>query len=421
LARSLLLACVYWSAASGASPARTDASAPRASFREDLDSLLDAVQENYAYFDLGQADWTRVRRHYSAQVASVATKDEFIGLLEAVLDELHDDHSHLNVNRPHSFRLVPSGADVWAEWVEKRAMVVQVRPDSNAERAGMRPGMEIVSINGVPIADATAVRLGLAFSEATGSRARDWALRSVLAGRHDEPRRLRVVAPDGAAEELAVDDRVETGSAKDEPLLESRRIGRLGYVRINNSLGHNELIKAFDDALERLRETQGLVLDLRDTPSGGNTTVARSILSRFTSVDRPYQRHEDPSEERAYAVKRRWVEWVSPRGPFVYSKPVVVLVDHWTGSVGEAIAIGFDAMGRATVVGTRMAGLLGATSETVLPRSGIGVHFATERLSHINGTPRESYIPPVLVDPLSSQSRDASDPILAAGMTILSP
>ena len=40
-------------------------------------------------------------------------------------------------------------------------------------------------------------------------------------------------------------------------------------------------------------------------------------------------------------------------GDFVYSRPVVVLVNRWTGSMGEGLAIGFDATGAGAVVAPR--------------------------------------------------------------------
>ncbi len=43
------------------------------------------------------------------------------------------------------------------------------------------------------------------------------------------------------------------------------------------------------------------------------------------------------------------MEIVSPKKP-AYTKPLVVLVNHWTGSVGEGIAKGFDALKRATII-----------------------------------------------------------------------
>jgi carboxyl-terminal processing protease len=73
-------------------------------------------------------------------------------------------------------------------------------------------------------------------------------------------------------------------------------------------------------------------------------------------------------------------------------------------------------MGRAAVVGTRMAGLCGATTTFKLPSSGIGVTFPTERLYHLNDTPREKFVPREFVD-LAQASGD--DPILARGIAVL--
>lgn len=46
-----------------------------------------------------------------------------------------------------------------------------------------------------------------------------------------------------------------------------------------------------------------------------------------------------------------------------------------------------------------MARLRGAVSERDLPNTGIAVRIPTERLMHIDGTPREAFVPPVVVAP----------------------
>ena len=75
----------------------------------------------------------------------------------------------------------------------------------------------------------------------------------------------------------------------------------------------------------------------------------------------------------------------------------MVLVNHWTGSAWvKGMAIGLDAMQRAKVVGTPMAHLAGAVSDFKLPQTGIELAFATEQLYHVNGTPRQVWLPPVL-------------------------
>jgi carboxyl-terminal processing protease len=141
-------------------------------------------------------------------------------------------------------------------------------------------------------------------------------------------------------------------------------------------------------------------------------------MGRFVEREGYYQKHSIPSEERLFGVPRTWTEMVSPRGEFRYVAPMVVLVDHWTGSMGEGIAIGMDGLKRATVVGTPMAGLLGATSGITLPNSKIGVNFPTEKLFHVNGTPREDFVPPVTVDLLKTD-KNAKDAVLETGLRTL--
>src|SRR5262249_42149803 len=131
----------------------------------------------------------------------------------------------------------------------------------------------------------------------------------------------------------------------------------------------------------------------------------------------PYQKHASPSEERDTGVRRSWLELVSPRGDFVYTRAVAVLVGRWTGSMGEGLAIGFDATGVGKVVGTPMAGLVGATMRFTLPHTDIGINVPNERLYHVSGTPRESFRPAVLVD--VARAGPGRDPFVDAAVRML--
>ena len=84
--------------------------------------------------------------------------------------------------------------------------------------------------------------------------------------------------------------------------------------------------------------------------------------------------------------------------------------------MGEGMAIGLDGLGRGTVVGTRMAGLNGAVFDLQLPNTGIRLNYAAEKLFHLDGTPREDFVPPVAVK-LSGKRTD--DVILAEGVRTL--
>jgi carboxyl-terminal processing protease len=193
--------------------------------------------------------------------------------------------------------------------------------------------------------------------------------------------------------------------------IESRLIRQTGYLKINNCLGNNALIAQFDSVLNQLMQTRALIIDMRETPSGGNTTIARAILGRFIDREHFYQQHEYYAEEKKTGVKRSWQEIVSPRG-LRYTKPLVILCDHWTGSVGEGITIGFDGMNRATVIGTPMAGLNGAIYSYELPNTKIGFSLPTERLYHIRGMPREVFRPLIQVDMTQEKPSTHDDIIL---------
>ncbi len=379
----------------------------------DFSAFCNFVAESYAYFDRAGTEWGNACSFYAAQAPSATQRATYVGLLEGALGELFDAHAHLGTHTPSSFRLVPSQTDLLARWQDNKAVIVAVRAGSAAARAGMRPGMEVVAIQGEDIREVV-TGLQPKFQSRADGAASHWALQLALAGQHrlgqvhltvrvgDGPERPVVFAP---------------GRATDTALLSSRAIGEVGYVRLDNSLGQQALVGAFDKALADLQDRRALVIDLRDTPSGGNSSVARGILGRLVDRMLPYQRHELVSEFRATGVRRVWDEYVVQRGrPFL--KPVVVLVGPWTGSMGEGLAIGLNATRGAAVLGQPMAKLLGALGEVVLPHSGIVVRVPVEKLFHVDGTPRETALPCAVA--VSAPDDAAHDAELAAALDLVS-
>lgn len=378
-----MIAC-GWIAGAAAQPESFLSDTQRAA---DFAAFCQFVEREYAYFDIKKVDWKRACSAYANDVAGASSRDAYIALLERALGELYDHHAHLGTNTRQSARLVPSQSDLVVAWVTGRAIIVAVRADSMAERAGLHPGMQVLAIDGESV-DAAVDRIAPRFLTMPDSAARAWALHVALAGRHDRASIRLSVQADGRVRD------VQFAPAFPAPasLLTFRRVGGLGYIRVHNALGQQALVAEFDRALAELRGVRALVLDLRDTPNGGNSTVARGIMSRFVEKTMPYQRHEAIAELRSTGIRRVWVEEVAPRGsPF--RPPLVVLVGPWTGSMGEGLAIGLNAARGAPVLGQSMARLAGALGQTELPHSRIVVRIPTEKLAHVNGTPREAFIP----------------------------
>jgi carboxyl-terminal processing protease len=413
-ARSALLACVLAVAASLA-PAPAGAASPDVpaflapdELAQDFDAFCRVVADNYAYFTEKATDWLGACGQLRDDARAAADRDAYIGVLERAVGQLHDPHAHLAVNTAHSPRMVPTQADVMATWQGTRAVITDVRRGSPAEQAGVREGDEVVTIDGRDAAEAVSGFQPRPAAQGDPA-ARDWALEVALAGRHDTtPIRL------GLRSASRVRDVTYAPSfPQPRERLRAASHGRIGIIRFNNSLGEDALVHDFDVALDAMLDLDALILDLRDTPSGGTSSVARGILGRLIDRERPYQRHELVSESYRTGVRRVWVEHVLPRGrPF--RGPVVALVGPWTGSMGEGLAIGLDAAAGGLVMGRPMAHLLGALEAFTLPKSGIVVRIPTERLSHVDGTPRELFMPCPIPSPAASRGGAEDDELLAA-------
>jgi C-terminal processing protease CtpA/Prc len=354
----------------------------------DFAAFCDFVREEYAYFDVKKTDWDRTCAFYATRAAAASSRDEFIEVIERAMAEIYDFHAHLGTNTGKSPRLVPTQSQVFGAWRDGKVMVVAVRAGSPASSAGVSPGMQVVAIDGEPV-EAAVAALEPRLLSAPDPAARDWALQLALAGRRVNAAIRLSIAGSGGPRDLTF---APLDSTAPQALLSRKQLGEVGYVRFNNSLGEDGLVKAFDDALATFTDARALVIDLRDTASGGVSSVARGIMGRFVRSPMPYQRHEYVAEFRVNGIRRIWVEYVAPRDP-VFGGPVVVLAGRWTGSMGEGIAIGLNATRDAPVLGEPMAHLLGALGQIDLPNSKIPVRVPSEKLFHVNGTPREAFVP----------------------------
>lgn len=392
-------------------------------YAEDFDFLWETFRTDYAYFDEKRTDWDRVREIYRPQIQSISTKSGFVALMETVLEELYDDHIHLNTHTASSPNIIPSRTDVWAEWIQGRAIVTGIRPGFPAHAAGLRPGMEVLRYNGMPIEGALRKRMGRSLVQAD-DEIMGWTLRKVLAGYRNQTRRFefrvggetrRISIP---PEQFDIAYKSEHGPGLDYRILDLR----IGYVVINGTLAGRGLLECFDAALEALRDTDGMILDLRKV-GGGNTGVVEGIIGRLIDRERVYQRTVPRNGEP-------FLSRVGPRGGWQYEQPLVVLVNRWTGSAGEGLAISLDALDRATVVGTKMAGLEGSVLTVRMPNSGIGYQCTNQKIFNgtLKGDPasrefvgssRSAYTPSVLVDPMTVAWGESEDPILTRGVDVL--
>ena len=354
-------------------------------YRADANELVALIAANYAYLDDLPGGTVPASPMLTAERDAVHDRDSLLHYAEEMVTTLADHHALTGSSFKDDWAIVPSYADLWIVRRNAAYVVDAVKRDSPAARAGITAGDRLTAVDHVPIETAVTAfwdRLGLT---PVGERA-PFAARVLAAGRRDRSRVLTFGTASGTRDVTLAN--LYAGAAPQPPL--TVMPGAKGGVtmRFNNALGDSATITAFDAAMSRAAPRAAVTIDLTDTPSGGNTSVARAIMGWFVTRPMPYQVHQLPSEERETRIARQWIEEVLPRAGKYHPGPVSVRVGRWTGSLGEALAIGFAALGKP-VCGTAMAGLKGAVNDFDLTHSRLRVKFPTERLYSVGGIARE--------------------------------
>ncbi|MEQ5788261.1 hypothetical protein J3454_10180 [Erythrobacter sp. NFXS35] len=359
-------------------------------FREDAELLERLVDYQYAYLDrLPDGDFA-LTETLKSEAAQVRTRAELIRFAERALLLLEDHHAITGASLSDSWAVFPSFGDLWIERRGDDYVVEQVREDSPAARAGILAGDRLVGIGDEKSKNAVEnFWRDLGVTDASGDGA--FAARILAAGKRDRPRNLTLQRGSDQPRKLQLPS-LYSVDEPEKPMLSAGRQNDDLIIKFHDSLGQTAAIAAFDAAMAEAEQGQHVIIDLTDTASGGNTVVARAIMGWFVQQPTAYQIHQLPAEMRRTGIARQWIEQVLPRAGKYHSGPITVRVGRWTGSMGEGLAIGLDAIG-ATIEGTRMAGLLGAIYDERLPNSQLVVKLPAERLYSPAGTPREEFDP----------------------------
>lgn len=380
----------------------------QAKIREDLENMINDISLYYTYLDQKKVDLNCLSDIYGEQIRNIRTREELILFFEYLLDEFYDSHLHLNTHTNSSFR---SFSPIYTVMANGKPIISNVWRTRIENISDDIVGAEILKFNGMAF-DEVIDRFPTHCNDKTAADTKEWIANKILAGRYNEPRVITLRLKSKRTIDLDLD---KLTLKNDSALLTTEKKDGIGVIRINNSLGNNKLISEFDEHLNGLMDTKGLIIDLRNTVDGGNSYVARAIMSRFISEPKPYQKHLMREKYEAdITVNRSWVEYVEPRKE-AYTKPVVILVGRWTGSMGEGLAIGFEGMGRAAIVGTEMERLAGEMHEFAFKNHDFGYRISFAQLYHVNGTPREKYIPTNYV----KETTNNKDEIFESGLKMI--
>ncbi|GAB4010073.1 hypothetical protein GCM10028808_20150 [Spirosoma migulaei] len=393
-----------------------------------LSKLWSEAKYNFAYFDhIPDVDWDKLYLDYLPKIRATRSTVEYMRILQSFCAQLHDGHTDVWASDATLADSTSRQPPIWSVLVDGKVLVQEVRSDS-LEKTGIRPMLEIVSIDGLPVHE-YADRFVRPYQSGSTPQNVDVATYTyrLLRGPKDKPVSITFREPSGKTFNRLL-PRTGYSNLKPSPAFSFRILpGNVAYVQLNN-FENDQALNGFKAAFDSIATTNALILDVRQN-GGGDSGYGWNVLGYLT--DKSMQTGSYSS--RIYSPLRRArgetvvfepVEsgdggWPA-NGKKLYTKPVVVLTSGRTFSAAEDFAVVFDAMKRGTIIGEPTGGSTGQPLAFSLP-GGVMARVCTKRDMYPDGTEwnAKGIQPAVLVKPTAADWQAGRDTVLETALTHL--
>lgn len=318
----------------------------RGRVREMLRNIAADVHKNYYDPKLHGFDFDGRVREADAKIKEADSLGRAFRYVAWALDGLSDSHTYFvppsRINRTdYGWRMQMFGDHCY---------VTQVRPKSDAEAKGLKPGDEILSINGIP---ATRENFHV-ISYLYNILAPQPGLRLQIAGANGQPQQVDVMSK--VRQLQRVDDLTSDAGISNyiRELEDAYHMTRTRCENFGDELAICKLpeFELDDDGVRWMlniaHKHKAFILDLRDDPGGSVETLSR-LAGGFFDHDLKIGDRIGRKEMKPTMIKREG---------HAYDGKLVVLVDSQSASASELFARTMQLEKRATVIGDRSSGLV---------------------------------------------------------------
>jgi carboxyl-terminal processing protease len=341
------------------------------------------------------------------KIKEAVSVGQIMGIIAQAVTELNDSHT--------VFYPPPRPVEVDYGWkmemIGDKCFVVAVKPGSDAETQGLKPGDEVLTLDGFK-----------------PTRQNLWKMNYNYNVLRPQPgKHIVVLTPDGQQRDLALKAKVEKKPKQvniteylnefEEDREDEKKLPRYfetGDVFIWKLREFGLTESKVDDMMKKARQHKALILDLRGNGGGLVSTLKRMVGYVF-----------DHEITIGNAKRRKETKSITAksRGQSSFKGQLIVLIDSRSGSAAELFARVVQLEKRGVVIGDRSAGavmvsiirpgLLGDMSSGNMIPYGASITDADVIMSDSNSLEHVGVTPDELLLPTAADLAAKRDPVLA--------
>jgi len=352
------------------------------------------IYSKYVDDTQNQQNWERWRHKYDDVIKDEADAYVAIGTMVDSLGDVYTKFLTPKEYKEESESIQGSlkGIGVQIAVKDGRLLIIAPLEDTPGEKAGLLSEDEILEIDGVSTKGITV--------EAAADKIRGpegTTVKLLIKRKNEQPKLYTITRAN-----------IELKSVS----IKAPKIGKvddnLGYIRLSSFISKNAAIE-FQDALNKLEDKDGIIIDLRSNPGGLLTNaiyIADMLLSSKTIVS--------TVDRDGYKETQNSLSKIST------TKPIAVLINGGSASASEILSGALKDNKRAIIVGKQSFGK-GLVQEINKLPDGSALHITIQKYLTPNGTDihKKGITPDYVVDITADDIKASKDPQLAKACEVL--
>ncbi len=283
------------------------------------------VKKNYWDNELNEQNWSHWKKRY---LSKIKTEEDAYVAINSMLASLNDPYSKFlssdefrEQNNSIDSKIYGIGINIAS--VSGKIYVVNVIKGAPADLGGVKPGDMILKING---------------NDVKGDNIFQTA--SYIKGNLNSFVDLEILR-----ENKRISKKIKRAEIKIKTVESEIMDKEIGYIRIVSFISSEGPVE-FIDAMNKVKDTNALILDLRGN-TGGLFQNAVFVANMFLDEGKIVKVIGRGGHNSSYTAEEK---------EYTYDKPLIVLVDGESASASEIVSAALKDNGRAMIVGTKTFG-----------------------------------------------------------------